>query len=310
MAGLINWKKVAIPGVNPDTDHVYIGVDVADGQFYIKDNAGVVTKYASNASVSTAIAAALSNYDLSTIVDSKIATAISGLIDSAPGTLDTLDELAAALGDDDNFAATIATQQAAQNSRLTTLEAHPPLTTNPHDTNLLNLSDISTSSYSSDAFYAIKANAAADGAELFRLFEQTATRDTPLLHQSSATFANYLTMTVEIPVTGNYLFMMTHRFSINSTTVNFQSHLEKGGDFFLINHVELQDASGTGIVVPNTTGGTSNTGTDNFQTRTGIHKFVNLIAGTHVFNLEFNGQIDNQEPTIYDASMYIKRLIE
>ena len=39
-------------------------------------------------------------------VDTKVA----GLIDSAPGTLDTLNELAAALGDDPNFATTMATE--------------------------------------------------------------------------------------------------------------------------------------------------------------------------------------------------------
>ena len=41
--------------------------------------------------------------------DSAIATAISNLVDSAPGTLDTLNELAAALGDDPNFATTVTT---------------------------------------------------------------------------------------------------------------------------------------------------------------------------------------------------------
>jgi hypothetical protein len=45
------------------------------------------------------------NYALKTYVD----TSISNLIDSAPGTLDTLNELAAALGDDANFSATITT---------------------------------------------------------------------------------------------------------------------------------------------------------------------------------------------------------
>ena len=39
-----------------------------------------------------------------------VQTAVSGLVDSAPQTLDTLNELAAALGDDPNFATTIATQ--------------------------------------------------------------------------------------------------------------------------------------------------------------------------------------------------------
>lgn len=37
----------------------------------------------------------------------QVATAISGLVDSAPTTLDTLNELAAALGDDPNFATTV-----------------------------------------------------------------------------------------------------------------------------------------------------------------------------------------------------------
>ena len=38
--------------------------------------------------------------------DSAISTAVAGLVDSAPGALDTLNELAAALGDDADFATT------------------------------------------------------------------------------------------------------------------------------------------------------------------------------------------------------------
>jgi microcystin-dependent protein len=40
-------------------------------------------------------------------VDTAISNALSGVIDTAPSTLDTLNELAAALGDDPNFATTI-----------------------------------------------------------------------------------------------------------------------------------------------------------------------------------------------------------
>ena len=39
--------------------------------------------------------------------DTEIAVAIAGVIDSAPGAIDTLNELAAALGDDPNFATTM-----------------------------------------------------------------------------------------------------------------------------------------------------------------------------------------------------------
>lgn len=43
-----------------------------------------------------------------------VAAAVSALIDSAPGTMDTLNEIAAALGDDPNFAATITTSLAGK----------------------------------------------------------------------------------------------------------------------------------------------------------------------------------------------------
>ena len=45
-------------------------------------------------------------------------TAVSNLVDSAPGTLDTLNELAAALGDDPNFATTVATSIGTKQAQL------------------------------------------------------------------------------------------------------------------------------------------------------------------------------------------------
>ncbi|MDC7675376.1 hypothetical protein [Asticcacaulis machinosus] len=44
-----------------------------------------------------------------TKISNQIAAAVNSVISSAPGALDTLDELAAALGDDANFAANITT---------------------------------------------------------------------------------------------------------------------------------------------------------------------------------------------------------
>jgi|688.fasta_scaffold25592_3 hypothetical protein len=50
------------------------------------------------------------SYDNSTYAtQTYVGTAISNLVDSSPATLDTLNELAAALGDDPNFATTVAT---------------------------------------------------------------------------------------------------------------------------------------------------------------------------------------------------------
>lgn len=47
-------------------------------------------------------------------LDADIANAIAALVDAAPGTLDTLNELAAALGDDANFAASVTTALAGK----------------------------------------------------------------------------------------------------------------------------------------------------------------------------------------------------
>ena len=58
-----------------------------------------------SASTTYATKAELANIDLS----SASAAAVAAIVDSAPATLDTLNELAAALGDDANFASTVAT---------------------------------------------------------------------------------------------------------------------------------------------------------------------------------------------------------
>lgn len=47
-------------------------------------------------------------------VTAEIAAAIAALIDASPSQLDTLNELAAALGDDSNFAATVTTALASK----------------------------------------------------------------------------------------------------------------------------------------------------------------------------------------------------
>ena len=61
------------------------------------------SNYSTTTQMNTAIAS--SNTAMKTYVDNQVA----GVVDSAPATLDTLNELAAALGDDANFATTTAT---------------------------------------------------------------------------------------------------------------------------------------------------------------------------------------------------------
>ena len=67
----------------------------------INDIVGLNTTYSTQANLTTA------NVAMRGYVDAKIAANVAALIDSAPGALDTLNELAAALNDDASFATTI-----------------------------------------------------------------------------------------------------------------------------------------------------------------------------------------------------------
>jgi hypothetical protein len=70
-----------------------------------------------NASVQSCLTAVT---DLSNNLDARVNAGVSSVIDSAPGALDTLNELAAALGDDANYAATTAATIAANTSAIAT----------------------------------------------------------------------------------------------------------------------------------------------------------------------------------------------
>jgi hypothetical protein len=96
---LANLSDVAFTGSYNDLTDIPEGTNVD------------LTGYATESFVTTAI----SNIDISAVVLTGLATedyvdtAISNLVDTAPATLNTLNELAAALNDDANFATTVTT---------------------------------------------------------------------------------------------------------------------------------------------------------------------------------------------------------
>lgn len=108
---------VATLGSTSDTSYVLVSkVGVADGIATLDENgkipdSEIPSGIARDTEVSTAASAAVDAAVAAagTAADSKISTAIANLISSAPEALNTLDELAAALGDDSSYAATITT---------------------------------------------------------------------------------------------------------------------------------------------------------------------------------------------------------
>ena len=102
-------------GTNSNYGHVKLSDSTASTS---AASAGVA---ASPKAVSDALTAAKSYAD----------TKVAGLVESAPDTLNTLNELAAALGDDPNFATTVATQIGTK-ANASDLTAHTGNTENPH----------------------------------------------------------------------------------------------------------------------------------------------------------------------------------
>lgn len=85
-----------------------------------KQTEGLITALSSKADKAT------------TYTKTEVDTHIADLVDSAPQTLDTLNELATALGNDPNFATTIATQIGTKASQAD-LTAHTNSKVNPHE---------------------------------------------------------------------------------------------------------------------------------------------------------------------------------
>ena len=119
---VLNSKIASATSSTPDKDLLLISksVEALDNSTSLKStDIGVTVQaysadLATNASVATAVTDMATNASVATAVtdmatNASVATAVAGIVDSAPGTLDTLNELAAALGDDANFATTTAT---------------------------------------------------------------------------------------------------------------------------------------------------------------------------------------------------------
>jgi hypothetical protein len=112
---VLNSKIASATSSTPDKDLLLISksVEALDNSIALKSADIGVTVQAYSADLAT---------------NASVATAVAGIVDSAPGTLDTLNELAAALGDDANFATTTAT---AIGNKADTGHTHAYLSTTP-----------------------------------------------------------------------------------------------------------------------------------------------------------------------------------
>lgn len=125
MVNKIRLKRTSTPSKAPTTSNIEVGevaMNMADRLLYYRDGADNIKNFTitqddanplidSRLSEGTGINISAGTIDVDTSViatQSYVDTEVSNLVNSSPSTLDTLNELAEALGDDPNFATTVA----------------------------------------------------------------------------------------------------------------------------------------------------------------------------------------------------------
>jgi len=113
-SAIASASAAAVTSANSYTDSEISGLDLDFTTELVAASAAAVT------SANSYTDSELSTIDLSSTIQTASAAAVNYLIDSAPGTLDTLNELSAALNDDPNFYSTIQSVYLSQSNASST----------------------------------------------------------------------------------------------------------------------------------------------------------------------------------------------
>lgn len=136
-------------------------------------------------------------------------------------------------------------------------------------------------------------------------FKDFARRTDGLVNQTTTEFT-YLTLTTTVPEAGDYKISWSYNWSLNSTGSDIIIRVLQGVTE-LLNHIEEpQDSAGTGINLTNTTGGTTNTGTDQRRNEAGFD-VVSLAAGSNTFTLTLNSNVASTEAALYKACLTLEK---
>lgn len=142
------------------------------------------------------------------------------------------------------------------------------------------------------------------------MFEEFEASQNCLVNQTT-TYAEFLSLSTNIPATGFYEITWSFSWSLNTAADDFISRLQINGvDAIPEMRTEPKDAAGGGILCDNVAGGAQiNTGTNQiiYTTRSVI---FNLSAGVTTFDLDFTSSVANLEAAIYNASIRVRRMFE
>lgn len=136
-------------------------------------------------------------------------------------------------------------------------------------------------------------------------FKDYVNSSTSLANQTN-NYDDYISLSTTIPSAGLYKISWSYTWSINTTNNDFLARVQVDNSTTIFSHQqEAKDSAGTGTIVANTSGGTTNTSTNQKYLAAGFD-IVSLTAGGHTIDLDFAGEVNNLEPTIYRAILTIE----
>ena len=130
--------------------------------------------------------------------------------------------------------------------------------------------------------------------------------DTTGLLSNSKTPFTYLSLTANVPVTGDYKVDWVYLWSLNTASQDFIADLRVNGTTIFHHQQEPKDAAGSGVVLPQTTGGTQNSGTDQ-RHPVSMSEVINLTAGSNTIDIQFYSSNNNNRASIYRGRISINK---
>jgi len=128
----------------------------------------------------------------------------------------------------------------------------------------------------------------------------------PGLVNNTDSLEEYATFSPSVPVAGDYRIDWTYNWSLNAGANDFIAQIRVNGVVIWDHIQEPKDAGGSGINLPNTGGGTTNTGTNQRHVIC-AHEVIALTAGSNDIEIYFRGSVNNDAAAIYRARMSIQK---
>ena len=242
--------------------------------------------------------------------------AISSLADTSPETLDTLNEIAAALGDDPNFATTMTNELAGkaplahdhygdhyQKGEVDTLLAGKANTNHNHDGVYAPVSH--THNYAPavhthhDLYYqkaevdALVGGGGSGFGEDFAFIKDASIETT-----TGTTWIKKVTLSVTLATAGTFRIGWSYQWNHDNNKYDFMGRILHNNSTEL-SHVRLE---------PKEVGGTfGSTGTDQRNAVSGFD-ILSLSAGTHTFDIEYRSSFATAPASIWDARLEFWRV--